>query len=125
MKLFRTTRGIYNALFPLVVQKATIMGGVIGLMGSLVLYAAIRSVPQTADPLFVLDLVILLTGPTFLVYRLFGWTLSVGSLDTLFVVLLVNSLLVAFLGAGIAHLVRSIRSSQDHSRRHGTSVKLQ
>jgi hypothetical protein len=62
MKLFRTTRGIYNALFPLVVQKATIMGGVIGLMGSLVLYAAIRSVPQTADPLFVLDLVILLTG---------------------------------------------------------------
>lgn len=100
-------------------------------MGTLLAVPAIHALPQDTDPLFVLDLVILLGWPTGLLLGVFGWKPSDYNHQTnteqvfLFLcVLLVNGLLGACLGAAIGRLVRSLRSAEGDSDKHATLVKI-
>lgn len=118
------------------IQKGTSIGGGIGFLGTPLFFAALRALPQDTNPLFVLDLLILISWPTSLLASLFGWKSSEFAHQTnterVFIflcVLLVNSLLAALMGAAIGRLVRSLSSAVGWDRqkvpdKHATTVKL-
>jgi hypothetical protein len=99
---------------PQVVWKAAVVGAVVGLMYTLIFPAFAYMVPDV-NPLFMLDLYVIIFFPAALLLRLYGLRLSItsgpphNSWQFLIAAMLVNSFIFGLLGVVLTRLVRRLQ----------------